>query len=241
MIAVSRMSLYGRVNAAYHRLPEPARRWADERAPGSVRTLRRRVVSRLERGAERDELYDGHYYDNVVDPLMLASADAIARSVVRELRPSSVIDVGCGTGALMSSLERLGVRCLGFDQSSASLERCARRGVSARRLDIVHDPVPPDRADVVVSTEVAEHLPEAAAGRFVELLATLAPVALVTAALPGSGGKDHVNEQPNEYWIEKFAARGRHCDRELAERLRAEWRAAGVDEAFFKSVMVFGD
>jgi hypothetical protein len=92
-----------------------------------------------------------------------------------------------------------------------------------------------------VSTEVAEHLPETAASRFVELLTALAPCAVVTAALPGSSGKDHVNEQPNEYWIEKFAERGFVFERDLAMRLRREWRLGGVDEAFYKSVMVFRD
>jgi SAM-dependent methyltransferase len=233
------MSLYGRVNSVYRLLPVPARGWAQRHAPDSVRRLRRRIVSRLERVAETDELYDGHYYDHVVDPLMLASADAIARSIKGEFEPRSVIDVGCGTGALMLSLERLGISCLGFDRASASLARCAQRGVDARRLDIEQDAFPTDRADLVVSTEVAEHLPESTADRFVELLTTLAPVAVVTAALPDSRGKDHVNEQPNEYWIAKFGARGFAYDRELAMRLRAEWRAAEVDEVFFKSLMVF--
>lgn len=233
------MSLYGRVNSVYRLLPEPARRWAIERAPPGVLGLRQRIVSRLERGAHKDELYDGHYYDHVVDPLMLASADAISRSIQRELGPRSVIDVGCGTGALMLALEQRGLSCVGFDQAGAALERCRQRGVSAHRLDIEHDPFPSERADVVVSTEVAEHLPESAADRFVELLTTLAPIAVVSAAPPGSSGKDHVNEQPAEYWIEKFDERGFAYERELAFRLREEWQGSGVDEAFYKSLMVF--
>jgi SAM-dependent methyltransferase len=233
------MSLYGRVNSMYRSLPEPARRWADHRAPGPMRRLRRRIVARLERGAAPDELYDAHYYDTVVDPIMLASAEAIAGSMERELAPGSVIDVGCGSGALMLSLERRGVRCRGFDQAEAALRRCRERGLDVGRLDITRDPPPADRADVAVSTEVAEHLPESAADRFVELLTALAPFAVVTAALPGSGGKDHVNEQPNEYWVAKFAARGFDHDFELALRLRDEWRAAGVDDVFHKSLMIF--
>ena len=233
------MSLYGRVNQVYRRLPEPARRWAVERSPAPVRQLRHRVVSRLERGADADEIYDGRYYDEVVDPLMATSAGPIADSIACEFSAGSVIDVGCGSGALMLALERLGIRSLGFDRSSASLERCAARGLTVRRLDIMRDPFPSDRADLVVSTEVAEHLPEAAADRFVDLLTTLAPRALVTAALPGSGGKDHVNEQPNEYWAAKFAARGWRWEEEWARDLRTQWSAAGVDEAFFKSLMIF--
>ena len=35
-----------------------------------VRDLHYRVVSRLERGAEKDELYDRYYFERVVDPMM---------------------------------------------------------------------------------------------------------------------------------------------------------------------------
>ena len=67
------------------------------------------------------------------------------------------------------ALERRGVRCRGFDQSDAALGAAAERGLDVGRLDIVDDP-PPDRADLAVSTEVAEHLPNPPADRFVELL-----------------------------------------------------------------------
>ena len=233
------MTLYGRLATVYRMVPEPARRWTLEHMPDRLLALRQRALVRLEQRADRQELYDDWYYDNVVDPLMRASADTIATALERELRPQTVIDIGCGTGALMLALERRGVRCLGFDAAEPALDRCRRRGLTVRPLDIGRDPVPPDRADLVVSTEVAEHLPEHAADRFVDLLCALAPVVVLTAARPGSSGKDHVNLQPNEYWIEKFDARGLAYDRELALRLREEWRAAGVDEAFFATLMVF--
>jgi SAM-dependent methyltransferase len=233
------MSLYGGLNTVYRALPEPARRWVNERAPLPLRRLRRRVVSRLERTAEPDELYNRHYYEQVVDPIMLASADTMAASIQRELAPRSLIDVGCGTGALMLALERLGVGCTGFDQATAALAHCRERGLTVRQLDIVRDPLPQERADVAVSTEVAEHLPQSASERFVELLTAVAPVVLMSAALPGTGGKDHVNEQPSEYWIAKFAARGFQHDRALSTRLREEWRDAGVDPIYFKSLMIF--
>ena len=84
-MASSLMSLYGTVNRMYRILPGPARRWADERAPQPVRSLRRRIVSRLAQRAQPDELYNGRYYDEVVDPIMLESAEAIAESIAREL------------------------------------------------------------------------------------------------------------------------------------------------------------
>jgi SAM-dependent methyltransferase len=233
------VTLYGRLAKVYRRVPEPARRWTIEHMPRGLLSVRQRLLARLERGAERSELYDAHYYDNVVDPLMLASADAMARSIEREFQPHSAIDIGCGTGALIAALERQGIRCVGFEVAEAALDRCRERGLTVRRLDIERDPIPTDRADVVVSTEVAEHLPEAAADRFADLLVSSGPVVVLTAAVPGSSGKDHVNEQPSDYWIGKFVARGLTYEGELSLGLREEWRAAGVDEAFCASLMVF--
>ena len=233
------MSLYGTVNRVYRILPGPARRWADERAPEPVRRLRGRIVSRLAQRAQPDELYDGHYYDEVVDPIMLESAEAIAGSIARELAPRAVIDVGCGSGALMLALERREIACTGYDLAEAALARCRERGLRVARLDILRDPVPSVRADLVVSTEVAEHLPETGADRFVDLLTILAPTALITAAPPGSGGKDHLNEQPGAYWIARFAERGFAKDEALSARLRQEWREAGASEVHHRSLMVF--
>jgi SAM-dependent methyltransferase len=233
------MSMYARIKSVYRLLPESARDAIVKHTPGPLQALRYRAVARLERSASPDELYDDHYYDAGVDPLMLSSADAIARSIQAEFAPRSAIDVGCGTGALMAALERLGVKCLGLDYAAAAVERCERRGLRVRRFDIEHDGVPSERADVAVSTEVAEHLPEASADLVVELLTTLAPLVVFTAALPGSGGKDHVNEQPNVYWIRKFDARGFTYHRDLSMRLRGEWRSAAVDEIFCRSLMVF--
>jgi hypothetical protein len=50
-------------------------------------------------------------------------------------------------------------------------------------------------ADLVLSIEVAEHLPGAWADRYVNFLYEIAKRAIViTAAIPGQGGTDHVNE-----------------------------------------------
>jgi SAM-dependent methyltransferase len=234
------VSAYAKLKAFYRALlPGPARQWLHAHAPKWLLSLRYRAVSRLERGAATDELYDAYYYDHDVDPLMLSSADAIAESLKSEFDPDFVIDVGCGTGALLASFQRLGVSGLGLDYAAAALERCERRGLDARRFDIEGDALPSERADLAISTEVAEHLPESSADRFVELLTTLAPAVAVTAALPGSRGKDHVNEQPNEYWIEKFRAAEFAYDRALTMRLRDEWRDHGVADTFFRSLMVF--
>jgi hypothetical protein len=53
--------------------------------------------------------------------------------------------------------------------------------------------------------EVAEHISESAADRFIESLTSHAPVVLFSAAIPYQGGAHHVNEQFLPYWVERFS------------------------------------
>jgi hypothetical protein len=82
-------------------------------------------------------------------------------------------------------------------------------------------------------------LPASCADRFVDILVSISKTVVLTAATPSVCGTDHVNEQPNEYWIEKFAARGRRFDQSLSMRWRSEWNKAGMPACFWSSVMIF--
>jgi hypothetical protein len=127
-----------------------------------------------------------------------------------------------------------------LEHASAAIERATARGIKVDRYDIERDPLPPFKADVAISTEVAEHLPEQCADRFVDALLAMAKRAIIlTAAVPSGGGTDHVNEQPNEYWIAKLEKRGARLDAELTRRWRSEWAGAGVANCFASAVMVF--
>jgi hypothetical protein len=60
------------------------------------------------------------------------------------------------------------------------------------------------RFDLAICLEVAEHLPATRAEGFVEDLVKLAPVVLFSAAIPGQGGVNHINEQYLSYWANLF-------------------------------------
>ncbi|MEL7345935.1 MAG: hypothetical protein AAFN59_13950, partial [Pseudomonadota bacterium] len=93
--------------------------------------------------------------------------------------------------------------------------------------------------DIALSTEVAEHLPATIADPYVDFLIAISDTVIMTAATPGQGGTDHVNEQPNAYWIEKFDARGFAHDAGETEDWRSDWKVRGVDRARAKNVMIF--
>jgi hypothetical protein len=58
-----------------------------------------------------------------------------------------------------------------------------------------------------VSLEVAEHLREDSALDFIGSLTRAGDVVMFSAAIPGQGGSNHVNEQWQSYWCDLF---GKH-------------------------------
>jgi len=123
--------------------------------------------------------------------------------------PRSVLDVGCGRGVWLRAWKALGAgEVLGVDGAyvDRATLRIEPREFVARDLS---QPFDLGRAfDLVQCLEVAEHLPEAAADTLVASLARHGDVVLFSAAPPGQGGEHHVNEQPLDYWVAKFRARG---------------------------------
>ena len=56
------------------------------------------------------------------------------------------------------------------------------------------------------SITLAEHLPAEVGPRLVERLCSLSDVVLFSAAQPGQGGEDHINERDPSYWAALFRA-----------------------------------
>jgi SAM-dependent methyltransferase len=197
------------------------------------------LKSHLERTASHDAIYDDAYYRKYIDE-MSCSADAIVASIMTAFHPKTVIDVGCGSGEIIGRFGEIGVKAIGLDYAEAALSICRKRGLDVLKVDLEAEALPNLSADVVVSTEVAEHLPERCADKYVDFLCSVGTLGIViTAATPGQGGTDHVNEQPYTYWIDKFGARGAHFENGLTEKFRSEWFASGVELSRAKNVLVF--
>jgi 2-polyprenyl-3-methyl-5-hydroxy-6-metoxy-1,4-benzoquinol methylase len=133
------------------------------------------------------------------------SASHIVPAVLRYIKARSVIDIGCGTGTWLSVFAENGVTdFVGVDAHTLSrdlLEIPAERYVS---FDLAASYHSDRRFDLVVSLEVAEHLPSHCAASFIDSLVRLGPAVLFSAAVPGQGGTHHVNEQWQDYWAELF-------------------------------------
>jgi len=135
-------------------------------------------------------------------------SSAYVLPVVLSVVPAkSAIDVGCGVGTWASRLLEYGVAdVLGIDGDyvNRDLLRIPRESFQAYDLS---KPITIDREfDLAVCLEVAEHLPPSRSGGLVKDLTKLAPVVLFSAAIPGQGGTDHINEQYLSYWAGLFRA-----------------------------------
>jgi SAM-dependent methyltransferase len=185
-------------------------------------------------------MYNPTYYMHV-DYDAMRSRDAMADSIVADLNPQTLVDVGCGTGALLEAICQRGVSAEGLEYADAGRAMCQKRGLKVRRFNILTDPIPQDvqGKGVAMSFEVAEHLPESGADKFVDLLCAFSNVVVCSAATPGQGGTEHINEQPHEYWIDKFRARGFEFDRALSETWRSTWESKKVARFYSANVMVF--
>lgn len=133
------------------------------------------------------------------------SAREVVPLVLELFQPKSVIEIGCGVGCWLSVFRECGIEdTVGVDGD----------WVDSKMLEIPQEqflsfdlkkPFRMDREfDLVVSLEVAEHLPRHCAEIFVDSLTRLGPIVLFSAAIPSQGGTNHVNEQWPEYWVRYF-------------------------------------
>ena len=148
--------------------------------------------------------YSTSFYERIAKKSR-QSAREVVPILVDVFRPSSVVDVGCGTGSWLAVFKALGVDVTGYEGP----------WIRSARLDVAEDVIieqdvttgisSPRTFDLVLSLETAEHLPKSAATGFVKSLVDLGSVIVFSAAVPKQGGTDHTNEEWPSGWVERFA------------------------------------
>lgn len=156
--------------------------------------------------------YTPSYYESIFEE-SVKSRDAVfyyLKQMEMIKVGTKILDFGCAIGSWGYMAEKVyGVLYRGIDF-----------GVPAEKLVIDpyqyydHDlrfPLPANaapHADLVLCLEVAEHIEEKYADQLIDTLCAHGDRVLFSAAIPCQGGVNHVNEQWQSYWVDKFWKRG---------------------------------
>jgi SAM-dependent methyltransferase len=139
----------------------------------------------------------------------LRSAGVMVPLILRELSPTSVLDVGCGAGAWLAQYRDHGITdYLGVDGAYVQPNSLLISVVHFQDHDLTQPFNLGRRFDLVQCLEVGEHLPEASSRTLIETLTQHGDKVLFSAATPGQGGENHINEQTHEFWRLLFAEYG---------------------------------
>jgi FtsZ-binding cell division protein ZapB len=131
----------------------------------------------------------------------------VAGRIVSDISPARVLDAGCALGFLVESLRNRGVDAWGID-------------ISPFAIDQVYAPIKPycrvgsvtgdlgGAWDLIVSIEVAEHLPPREAEAAIANICAHTTDVLFSSSPVDHREPTHVNVHPPEYWAEQFARHG---------------------------------
>jgi SAM-dependent methyltransferase len=124
---------------------------------------------------------------------------------------AQVLDVGCGTGANLRLLVELGFQdVIGLDRSEEAIRWCAEKGLPpVKRGDLCRLPFPEDHFDMILATDVLEHIDDEGAA-VMELFRVLRPGGTLIASVPAFeslwGLQDQVSHHKRRYRREALSA-----------------------------------
>ncbi len=166
--------------------------------------------------------YNAVFFD-YVDEGALRSARVLVPILYSHLKPGSVLDVGCGRGGWLRIWRDAGCPAIqGIDGDYVDRNRLHIGSEEFRPANLSDGFALGRRFDVVQCLEVAEHVRRDCAGRLIDSIVAHGDVVLFSAAQPGQGGTQHINERPLEYWRDLFAVRGYRAYDCIRPLLRSE-------------------
>lgn len=141
----------------------------------------------------------------------------LARALVSILSVGDrVIDMGCGPGKYVDFLNDHGFSTIGIEGTQFNHPKILIGDLTNPLDKIINI------SDVVISLEVAEHIPVEFEDEYLTNITTYASKKVILSwAIPGQCGLGHVNEQSNDQVIRKMSERGFYLVYDETEKLRS--------------------
>ena len=129
-------------------------------------------------------------------------------TLLKELKISSVTDLGCGTGDYVKRIAGAAISVQGFDGNPTTAELDVSGGLCVGPVDLTKERTW-NMTDAAMSIEVAEHIPAQFEDTFVDnLVSSARHLVILSWAVPGQMGKGHVNGKRKEQVNQKMKERG---------------------------------
>jgi glycosyltransferase involved in cell wall biosynthesis len=157
-----------------------------------------------------------------IDTEELPQAQRLATWINSNLKPQSVLDIGCGPGIYTEQLQELGISAQGLDPDART------RHTHYSLLD------PATRsAELVICLEVLEHIdPQDTITALQNLRDHATKTLIFTAARPGQGGTGHINCRHRDQWITLLESVGFVYDAEQTQAVR-DYMQLGLHMGWF--------
>ena len=125
---------------------------------------------------------------------------------LKDNKIETLLDLGCGPAFYVSNIINEGISCEAYDGNPNTPELTGGLG---KVIDLSENIDLGKTYDFVLSLEVGEHIPKDYEDIFINnVLKHTHKYVLLSWAIKGQGGSGHVNEQSNNYIIDKITSLG---------------------------------
>lgn len=197
---------------------------------------------RLKEKKNLEEIYDESFYSTQAEESYKSALEILNLLSKFNNNPiKSVLDVGCGVGTWLKAWQDIDkdVEITGIDVNQLGEEllyiprKCIiESNLTNADIELLRD----KRYDLVESLEVGEHLSSEDADSYVSLLSKYSDLILFSAAIPCQTGTHHINEQPPQYWNEKFKKQGYECFDILRNRI---WNNSNIRWWYRQNIVIY--
>lgn len=149
----------------------------------------------------------------------------------------TMVDVGCGPGDMVEIAQLRGIYVIGVDGDHTLRDQWTANAIPVVLHDFTEGTprLPMETFDLAWSVEFLEHVEEQYMDNYMQVFAKCKYV-VCTAAPPGYTGHHHVNCQPQQYWIDKFAEYGFEFDEKETAYIR---KNSSMQKPFMQTTGMF--
>ena len=148
--------------------------------------------------------FQRHYYSSFANS-SLKFGTILSELVKKKISIGNVLDIGSGTCELVYGFSKNDLDFVAIDKHDEKIsEKYLGNNNFFFKLDITKKIDLKKKFDCCICIEVLEHVENSNSDNVIQNLIRHSDFIIFSSAQNGQGGLNHINEQPLDYWINKF-------------------------------------